>query len=284
MSLDHLVGSTYGPYPARLAEKVADYVAATGDDPERWTKHAPPAYAGALLFVAAPAFLNSEEVAAHTRVLVHADQRFVFHGALDLTEEASVEGELTRARERDGLSFVTFKATVSSGDRSVVDSLSTFLMSADAPADMTPEAAEPLVTARGPFDALTELLPLEPGPITGLDRSASRLDLVKYAAASGDFNPVHFDHVAARAAGFPGVVVHGLLMGAWLLQAAAAYSPRPDPIAEAKFRFRNPLSPATAARIEGDVSELSDDAARLTLTLRGGDVEFVTAGVTVRKA
>ena len=107
MALDHLVGSTYGPYPVGLAEKVADFVAATGDDPERWTKHAPPSYAGALLFVAASAFLNSEEVAAHTRVLVHAEQHFVWHGPLDLAEEVSVEGALTRARERAGLSFAT---------------------------------------------------------------------------------------------------------------------------------------------------------------------------------
>ena len=284
MSLDHLIGSAYGPYPVRLAEKAAEYVAATSDDPERWTKHAPPSYAGALLFVAARGFLNSEEVVAHTRVLVHADQRFVWHGPLDLNEEVSVEGSLTRARERAGLTFVTFSATVRAGDQSVVDSVSTFLMSADAPDEIPPEAAEPPVTARGPFDSLTDVVSLEAGPIIGSDRSASRLDLVKYAAASGDFNPVHFDHFAARAAGFPGVVVHGLLMGAWLLQVAAVYSPRPDPIAEAKFRFRNPLAPAAAARIEGNVSDVSDDGARLALTLWAGDVEIVSAGIKVRNA
>ena len=38
----------------------------------------------------------------------------------------------------------------------------------------------------------------------------SRTDLVKYAGASGDFNPMHTDEVAAKAAGLPGVFGHGM--------------------------------------------------------------------------
>lgn len=35
-------------------------------------------------------------------------------------------------------------------------------------------------------------------------------DLVRYAGASGDFNPIHYDHHAARDAGLDGVIAHGL--------------------------------------------------------------------------
>ncbi len=38
----------------------------------------------------------------------------------------------------------------------------------------------------------------------------TRTDLVKYAGASGDFNPMHSDEVAAQAAGLPGVFGHGM--------------------------------------------------------------------------
>ena len=38
----------------------------------------------------------------------------------------------------------------------------------------------------------------------------TRLDLVKYAGASGDFNPMHHDEVAAQAAGQPSVFGHGM--------------------------------------------------------------------------
>ncbi len=38
----------------------------------------------------------------------------------------------------------------------------------------------------------------------------TRTDLVKYAGASGDFNPMHTDEVAAQAAGLPSVFGHGM--------------------------------------------------------------------------
>ena len=38
----------------------------------------------------------------------------------------------------------------------------------------------------------------------------TRTDLVKYAGASGDFNPMHTDEVAAREAGLPSVFGHGM--------------------------------------------------------------------------
>jgi acyl dehydratase len=43
-----------------------------------------------------------------------------------------------------------------------------------------------------------------------LTHTLGRTDLVKYAAASGDFNPMHTDEVAAKAAGQPSVFGHGM--------------------------------------------------------------------------
>ncbi|WP_077616296.1 MaoC/PaaZ C-terminal domain-containing protein [Caenibacillus caldisaponilyticus] len=39
----------------------------------------------------------------------------------------------------------------------------------------------------------------------------SRLDLIKYAGASGDYNPIHTIDEAAEQAGLPGVIAHGML-------------------------------------------------------------------------
>ena len=39
----------------------------------------------------------------------------------------------------------------------------------------------------------------------------TRLQLIKYAGASGDFNPIHTVDEAARDAGLPGVIAHGML-------------------------------------------------------------------------
>lgn len=38
----------------------------------------------------------------------------------------------------------------------------------------------------------------------------SRLDLIKYAGASGDFNPIHTIDAEAKNAGLPGIIAHGM--------------------------------------------------------------------------
>jgi acyl dehydratase len=43
-----------------------------------------------------------------------------------------------------------------------------------------------------------------------LSHELKRMDLVRYSGASGDFNPMHTDEVAAKAAGLPSVFGHGM--------------------------------------------------------------------------
>lgn len=54
----------------------------------------------------------------------------------------------------------------------------------------------------------------------------TKLQLVRYSGASGDFNPLHTDDEAARTAGFHGVVAHGMLMMAFLTEAVTCWIPR----------------------------------------------------------
>lgn len=46
-------------------------------------------------------------------------------------------------------------------------------------------------------------------PLIQLD-PVSRLDLIKYAGASGDFNPIHTIDAEAEGAGLPGIIAHGM--------------------------------------------------------------------------
>ncbi|MDJ0925847.1 MAG: MaoC/PaaZ C-terminal domain-containing protein [Acidimicrobiia bacterium] len=285
MSLEEVVGARYGPYRLRISpEKVAEYVDATGDESDRWLRHAPPSYAGALLFVAAPHFLEDARVRPYTGVLVHVDQTFTWHAPLALGAEILVTGTVDKVRERAGRYFVSFAAEVTeaSGDP-LLNAGATFLMGEAAELE-TPDEPEPAVWRR----ELNEIPSPKPwpgvGPLPGLTKSASRIDLVKYAAASGDYNPVHFDHEAARGAGLPGIVVHGLLMTAWGLQAVAAVSGRPDPVAHAKLRFRNPLRPAAQAMVSGDVRDIAEDAAdaQVSFTVSADDQQLVAGNCVVR--
>jgi acyl dehydratase len=51
----------------------------------------------------------------------------------------------------------------------------------------------------------------------------TRTDLVMYAGASGDFNPMHTDEVAAQAAGLPSVFGHGMFSAGLLATAVTNY-------------------------------------------------------------
>jgi acyl dehydratase len=64
------------------------------------------------------------------------------------------------------------------------------------------------------FDDLAEG---DVGPV--LIHTLSRADLIEYAGASGDFNPMHTDEVAAQAAGMPSVFGHGMFSAGLLATA-----------------------------------------------------------------
>jgi len=55
------------------------------------------------------------------------------------------------------------------------------------------------------------------------DHKLTRTDLVMYAGASGDFNPMHTDEVAAKEAGLPSVFGHGMFSAGLLATAVTNY-------------------------------------------------------------
>src|SRR4029453_384008 len=84
------------------------------------------------------------------------------------------------------------------------------------------------------------------GPIT-------RPDLVRYAGASGDFNPLHYDDEFARGAGLPGIMAHGMF-SAGLLGSFLVSWVRDGPVRRFKLRFRAPVWPGDTVHAKGSVS------------------------------
>lgn len=283
MTPGELEGARFGPVDHVIdLERIAFFVAATGDDPGRWVDAAPPGYAATLLFAVAGPFLGDVRVHEYTRTLLHVDQQFRYEAPLRVGRY-TVSGRVERVRERGGAWFVTFVAQAVHGAAPIMVSTSTFLMS-DKPAGAAEEQrAEPPPRSRADSRAPdTPRMPTGPGPLDPLPKSASRYDLVSYSAASGDFNPLHWDHGAARDAGLPGIVVHGLLMHAWLSQSAATVAAGGDPIGTIKTRFRNALAPADAAQVVGEIVGVDPPEADLKLRLISDGVDMVTATATVR--
>lgn len=251
-------GREYGPFHFSVTPDNREaFVAAVSDDSDRWSSASPPGFAAAALFLTAPAFFADEDVLSVSEGVIHADQSFTW--SLPWTDGSySATGLVNRVRERRGTFFVTLTTTVhnSSGDEVVV-SVSTFLMAEGATAATGEESVEPMANER----RINEV------PTVGASflKSASRADLVRYAAATGDFNEIHWDHEAAVAAGLPGVVVHGLLMANWLFQAVAIKGSGKVPIKNVKVRFKAPLRPAEQALVAAELDAGGKVSAELTV-------------------
>jgi acyl dehydratase len=68
----------------------------------------------------------------------------------------------------------------------------------------------------------------------------TRADLVAYAEASGDHNPIHQDDDVARSVGLPGVIAHGMYTMALAARAVAAWFPDAE-VVSFGCKFTNPV-------------------------------------------
>ncbi len=68
-----------------------------------------------------------------------------------------------------------------------------------------------------------------------------RADLVRYAGASGDFNPIHYSDRAAAALGLPGVLAHGMLTMALAARVVTDWAGDPARVIEYGVRFTKPV-------------------------------------------
>lgn len=122
----------------------------------------------------------------------------------------------------------------------------------------------------------------------------TRADLVKYAGASGDFNPIHWNERIAREVELPGVIAHGMFTMGAAVQLVTDWIGDPSAVVSYGTRFTKPvpvadLDPAPGAVVEvsGVVGALDHGAGTaridLTVTLEGQKV-LMKAQVTVRVA
>lgn len=279
--LAELIGTTYGPFSVTATrERVEAFVSAIGGDPSPGPGLVHPMFANAVLFAAAPAFLDDPRVRPFTTSLIHSDQTFEWHGPAVVESRFEVTGTVETVRARGPLQLVTFSVEASSENIPWLSGSSVFLMS-EEPAGAANDAEEPDVDERPPVDIELAARPL---PVSGTELEsvrcgASRADLMRYAAASGDWNPIHYDHDSARQAGLGGVIVHGLLMAAWLGRVAERYGS----LAAMKLRFRNPLRPAVQAFATGVVVDADPIRAELALDLVAGETRLVTSRAWVTR-
>ncbi|ADO72842.1 MaoC family dehydratase [Stigmatella aurantiaca] len=89
-------------------------------------------------------------------------------------------------------------------------------------------------------------------------RECDRYRPIYYAGASGDYNPIHTDPEAGKAAGLGGVILQGLCTLGWAVEAVAVFVGDPGKIRRVKVRFSRPVVPQDTLTFEGRVTAIAD--------------------------
>jgi peroxisomal enoyl-CoA hydratase 2 len=100
------------------------------------------------------------------------------------------------------------------------------------------------------FDSVREGEEIPAFVVEGL----SRTDLVRYAGASGDFNPIHHDEHFAKAAGNPTVFGHGMLTAAFVARCLTDYV-GVGALRRYKVRFQSRVWPGDTITCRGRVTK-----------------------------
>lgn len=118
---------------------------------------------------------------------------------------------------------------------------------------------------------------LEVGTIvTKSDLVVTREDLVRYAGASGDTNPIHYNDAVAAKVGLPGVLAHGMLTAGIALQVVVDWIGDPSTVVSYETRFTRPVVvdpfDGAALSVSVKVGRLDAEArtARLDITVGHG--------------
>jgi acyl dehydratase len=100
-----------------------------------------------------------------------------------------------------------------------------------------------------------------------------RSDLVRYAEASGDHNPIHQDEDVARSVGLPGVIAHGMFTMALAARAVETWTDGAE-VLELGCKFTKPVvvpsDGGAEVRVAGTVKDVSDGRATLALEVTCG--------------
>ena len=125
--------------------------------------------------------------------------------------------------------------------------------------------------------------------LKGWTYEVQRLNLVMYAGASGDFNPIHWNETFAKAVGLPDVISHGMFTMAKIGQFVTDWCGDPGAVKRFKTRFTAPVVVSNDAgnrvNVSGKVAKkLDGNRVVLELSASVGDTNVGAAEAEVELA
>jgi MaoC dehydratase-like protein len=192
--------------------------------------HLPPTYPHVLAFPLQMAVMADGSFPFGAVGLVHVENQIVQHRRIGLHEELTLKVKPTKLEQHPKGRTFSLQTKVKAGNRIVWESTSTMLRRGGGNGE-----------AGGPKPAVHHGSPLEEGKFDAAGQAEWKLggDLGRrYAAVSGDRNPIHMHAWTAKPLGFPRAIAHGMWTKARCL--AAIESRLPDAF-QVDVRFRKPI-------------------------------------------
>jgi acyl dehydratase len=122
---------------------------------------------------------------------------------------------------------------------------------------------------------------LEPGDTVDLSVTPDPYVTVRYAGASGDFNPIHIDSEVGAAAGLGGAILHGLCTMAWAVESAVKYLGNPGKVTKMRVRFSRPVAIGDVLTFDGTVTQIAQDRLTAEISAKNQKGEEVLKGAVV---
>ena len=120
---------------------------------------------------------------------------------------------------------------------------------------------------------------LEPGQaLPDLKVTPDKYLTVRYAGASGDFNPIHIDEEFAQSVGLPGRILHGLWMMAQVARSVSAAGDGPEALRSLSIQFRGMGFPEQELTVSATVKDVADGVATVEAEAFQDDRRIIRKG------
>jgi len=222
-------------------DRARAYAAATNDANPRYSAglYVPPVFGVVPTWDALFGLVTAMVPPEHLPMLLHAEQDMRFHRPLQPGMTLATEGagfNVRVARSGTWLTVRVGSVDAASGEPVLEQYATMFVRGMGGGSDWGPDRPE-----HGFAEGARER------PLAEVVRRVDEDQTFRYAAASGDTNPIHVDAAYAQRAKLPGIILHGLctmaMCGAAVVDAAAGGDP--SRLARLAVRFSKPVFPGT---------------------------------------
>ncbi|MCW3041468.1 MAG: hypothetical protein JWM31_3373 [Solirubrobacterales bacterium] len=128
-------------------------------------------------------------------------------------------------------------------------------------------------------------IPMEPGAeLPELKITPDRFLTVRYAGASGDFNPIHIDEDFAKQVGLPGRILHGLWTMAQVARAQTEAAGGPHALKALSVQFRGMGVPEAEVTVSSTVRSAQDGIVTVDTVAAQNGVQIIRNAVAELEA